>query len=359
MEDMVTKDVFWKDRRVFITGHTGFKGSWLVSFLKLLGADVCGFSLQPPTTPNLFNVANVAEDIVSIEGDIRQADVLLSAVDNFQPEIVFHLAAQAIVRESFSDPVTTYETNIMGVVNLLEAARNVESIRAVIIVTSDKCYENREWVWGYRENEAMGGFDPYSSSKGCAELVTSSYQRSFFNSNNGLSLSSVRAGNVIGGGDWAADRLIPDLCRAFSERQAAQIRNPDAVRPWQHVMEPLSGYLLLAKKSILNPQQFIDGWNFGADYQDAKPVAWIADKLVELWGEEAKWFTDYANHPHEAYILRLDCSKARSLLNWYPRLNLAQSLELTVDWYKAFADNANMQQFTEQQIQTFINMETI
>jgi CDP-glucose 4,6-dehydratase len=226
-------------------------------------------------------------------------------------------------------------------------------------VTSDKCYENREWIWGYRENEAMGGFDPYSSSKGCAELITSAYQRSYFTGHSKANVSSVRSGNVIGGGDWSADRLIPDLCYAFSRGKAAKICNPNSIRPWQHVLEPLSAYLLLAEKSSNSPGQYIGGWNFGADFQDAKPVSWIADKLIELWGGKAQWFTDNNEHLHEAQILRLDCSKAKSLLNWTPRLNLTQSLKLTVKWYQAFEKNEDMENFTRQQIQSFINMETV
>lgn len=349
---------FWKNKRVFLTGHTGFKGSWLSIWLKMMGANICGYSLKPPTKTNLFEIANVKQGIISIEGDIRHAQTLQSAIADFQPEIIFHLAAQAIVRESYSDPLTTYETNVMGTVNLLEAVRNVDSVRTVIIVTSDKCYENREWMWGYRENEAMGGYDPYSSSKGCAELVTSAYQRSYFDQNNRVTLSSVRAGNVMGGGDWAVERLIPDLCRAFSNKEAAEIRSPNAIRPWQHVLEPLSGYLLLAEKSTQQPKQFAGGWNFGSDYEDAKPVAWIADKLASIWGEDVDWFSDIkSEQPHEANILRLDCSKARSLLNWLPRLNLSQSLELTANWYKALSQECDMRVFTNQQIKSYIEME--
>ncbi len=358
MEDLVMNAEFWKNKRVFLTGHTGFKGSWLTLWLKMMDANVCGYSLKPPIKSNLFEIANVIQGITSIEGDIRQAQTLKSAIDEFQPEIVFHLAAQALVRESYKDPVTTYQTNVMGTVNLFEAVRDIESVSTVIVVTSDKCYENREWVWGYRENEAMGGFDPYSSSKGCAELVTSAYQRSFFNSERRVTLSSVRAGNVIGGGDWAAERLIPDLCSAFAQGKKAEIRSPNAIRPWQHVLEPLAGYLLLAEKSYMQPQQYAGGWNFGSDYQDAKSVAWIADKLSSIWGGDTGWFIKNVDHQlHEANVLLLDCSKARSLLNWSPRLNLSQSLELTASWYKTYAQNNDMRVFTEQQIQTFINME--
>jgi len=349
---------FWRNKRVFITGHTGFKGSWLTVWLKMMGASICGYSLKPSIRSNLFEIANVMQGITSIEGDIRQAQTLKSAIDEFQPEIIFHFAAQALVRESYNDPVTTYQTNVMGTVNLFEAVRDVKSVSTVIVVTSDKCYENREWVWGYRENEAMGGYDPYSSSKGCTELITSAYQRSFFNSERRVTLSSVRAGNVIGGGDWAAARLIPDLCSAFVQGKKAEIRSPEAIRPWQHVLEPLAGYLLLAEKSYMQPQQYTGGWNFGPDFQDAKPVAWIADKLASIWGEDARWDINNVDHqPHEANILRLDCSKARSLLNWSPRLNLSQSLELTANWYKTLAQNSEMRVFTENQIKQFVNME--
>ncbi len=346
---------FWRGKRVFITGHTGFKGSWLTTYLKMVGANVCGFSLPPPTTPNLFELANVAQGILSFEGDIRNVDCLKAAVKDFQPEFIFHLAAQALVRESYADPVNTYSTNVMGTINLLEAVRAVSSVVTVIIVTSDKCYENREWQWGYRENEAMGGFDPYSSSKGCVELLSAAYQRSYFSDNSHLSLSTVRAGNVIGGGDWAIDRLIPDLCNALTQGKPATIRNPNAIRPWQHVLEPLSGYLVLAEKSSQHPQQFIGGWNFGADYQDSKPVSWIADKVIKFWGKGAHWITENSEHPHEAETLRLDCSKARTLLNWSPRLTLSKSIEYTVNWYQAYIKNRDMEYYTQQQILSYIN----
>lgn len=342
-------DSFWKNRRVLITGHTGFKGSWLSLWLQSLGADIAGFALAPPTNPSLFEVGRVSEEMRSIIGDIRDLDNLRSVFSDFQPEIVFHMAAQPLVRQSYTDPVETYSTNVMGTVNLLEAARQTPSVSAVVNVTSDKCYENREWVWGYRENEAMGGYDPYSSSKGCAELVTSAYRRSFLEK-SGVALASARAGNVIGGGDWAEDRLIPDIMRAIGKGEPVYIRNPQAVRPWQHVLEPLAGYLLLAQKLIEGGRDFAEGWNFGPSEKDARTVQWIVEQLTRQWGEGASWVRDDSAQPHEANYLKLDCSKAAVHLGWRPRWNLSKSLEMIVDWQRAWLSGRDMREFTLKQI---------
>ena len=292
---MVDKS-FWVGKVVLLTGHTGFKGSWLSLWLQSMGANVIGYALPPPTNPSLFISANVANDMTSIAGDMRDFPALLSVVEKYQPEIIIHMAAQSLVRHSYANPVETYSTNVMGTVHLLEAARQADSVRAIINVTSDKCYENREWIWGYRENEAMGGYDPYSNSKGCAELVAAAYRNSYFNpasfADHGVGLASARAGNVIGGGDWAEDRLIPDIMRAITQNKPASIRNPHAIRPWQHVLEPLSGYLMLAEKLWKNGAAFGEAWNFGPNDEDAKPVQWIVEQLTKSWGEGASWVLD-------------------------------------------------------------------
>lgn len=348
---------FWKNKRVFITGHTGFKGSWLSLWLQRHGALVTGYSVDVPTTPSLFGIARVADGMQSMMGDIRDLDCLSSALSGFNPEIVFNMAAQSLVRDSYTNPVETYSTNVMGTVHVLEAARHCRNVRAVINVTSDKCYENREWLWGYRENEAMGGYDPYSSSKGCAELVTAAYRRSFFEVNEpnhpGIALASVRAGNVIGGGDWAKDRLIPDIMRAVMEGRSVRIRRPRAVRPWQHVLEPLNGYLILAEKLWSKDSRYAEGWNFGPMDEDTRPVSWIIEKITSLWGEGARWEQDNAQHPHEANFLKLDSSKARTLLAWQPKLDLETAVTWVVDWYKGYHTKQDMRIFTDQQIGRF------
>ncbi len=353
---MVDK-IFWQGKRVFLTGHTGFKGSWLTLWLKSLGATVTGFSLAPDTTPNLFTLANVSEGIDSIIGDIRDRAALLKALKATRPEIVIHMAAQPLVRESYVTPVETYETNVMGTVHLLDAIRQTPGVKSVVIVTTDKCYENREWEWGYRENEAMGGYDPYSSSKGCAELVTAAYRNSFFNpashASHGVAVGSGRAGNVIGGGDWAADRLIPDIMRAISAGQTVQIRNPHAIRPWQHVLEPLSGYLILAERLYAEGPRFADAWNFGPADADAQPVQAIVKHLTSQWGEGAQWQLDGGDHPHEATFLKLDCSKARARLGWSPQWDLNHTLDTIVDWYKAMVRREDMRAVTLQQIDNY------
>lgn len=348
---------FWKNRRVFLTGHTGFKGSWLSLWLEALGAEVTGYALPPPTQPALFEQARVAKSLDSIFADIRDFGRLTKAIDDCQPEVVIHMAAQTVVRRGYEDPIETYSTNVMGTVALFEALRRLEHPCAVVNVTSDKCYHNREWVWAYREEDAMGGHDPYSNSKACAELVTDAYRDSFFSSgraeNCGVALASARAGNVIGGGDWTANQLIPDLMRAFLASEACLIRSPSATRPWQFVLEPLRGYLILAEQLSKNPNDFATGWNFGPSEDDAKPVSWIADRLVHSWGVGANWTRDAAAHPHEAHSLKLDASKAKSSLNWYPVLPLSIALEWIVTWYRAFHERADLEKLTREQIEEY------
>ncbi|MCG2586637.1 CDP-glucose 4,6-dehydratase [Massilia sp. TS11] len=348
---------FWRGKRVFVTGHTGFKGSWLCLWLQQLGAEITGFALPPATTPSLFEVARVGEGMHSVIGDVRDAAALGAALRAAQPEIVLHLAAQALVRPSYADPAGTFSTNVMGLVNLLDAVRQTPGIRAVVNVTSDKCYENKEWVWGYRETEAMGGYDPYSASKGCAELVTAAYRNSFFNpvqhGTHGVGLASARAGNVIGGGDWALDRLVPDLVRAVTSGQAVKIRNPHAIRPWQHVLEPLSGYLSLAEKLYSHGPSFAEGFNFGPHDSDARPVEWIVSRMCHAWGEGARWERDHAPQPHEAHYLKLDCAKAHAVLHWRPRWHLGTAIDKIIDWHRAELAGADMRAFTLSQIDDY------
>jgi CDP-glucose 4,6-dehydratase len=352
----MTRD-FWKGKTVFVTGHTGFKGSWLVLWLNRLGARVTGYALQPPTSPSLFSLAGIAQTTTSLEADVRDLGQLSLEIQRSQPDVVFHLAAQSLVRQSYQEPVETYATNIMGTVNLLESVRHCPSVKSTIVVTSDKCYENKEWFWAYREDEPMGGSDPYSSSKGCAELVTAAYRKSFFSGASGgntlSGLASARAGNVIGGGDWATDRLIPDILKSFSERRPVLIRSPKAVRPWQHVLEPLAGYLELAEKLWSDADKFAGSWNFGPGEDDVKPVSWIVERLKNDWGEGSEWQLDVGPRPHEAAYLKLDCSKARALLNWAPVLNLEIALKWTVEWYRGYLDGKNMRQVTEAQIERY------
>lgn len=354
---MAVNAEFWLGKQVFITGHTGFKGSWLSLWLQQMGAKVTGYALPPPTNPSMFEVASVAQRMTSILGDIRDADSLAKAMREAKPEIVVHMAAQSLVRYSYMNPVETYSTNVMGTVHVLEAVRQTPSVRAVVNVTSDKCYDNKEWVWGCRENEPMGGFDPYSNSKGCAELVASAYRNSFFNpakyNEHKVALASVRAGNVIGGGDWAADRLIPDILRAISDNKPVIIRSPDAIRPWQHVLEPLSGYLLLAQRLYEQGVEFAEGWNFGPNDEDARPVHWIVEQLTQQWGEGASWQLDSGDHPHEAHYLKLDCSKAKMRLHWQPRWHLAYTLEMIVAWQRAWLVKQDMRSVTLKQIEQY------
>ncbi len=344
---------FWHDKRVFLTGHTGFKGSWLSLWLQKLGANVTGYALEPPTQPNLFELARVAEGMTSVIADIRDGQHLHHSLQESQADIVIHMAAQPLVRYSYHHPVETYATNVMGVVHLLEAVRQAPSVRAVVNVTTDKCYENREWPWGYRENEPMGGHDPYSSSKGCAELVTAAYRQSYFPSESGIALASARAGNVIGGGDWATDRLIPDILRAFEQGQPVTIRNPHAIRPWQHVLEPLSGYLLLAERLYTQGSAYAEAWNFGPADQDAQTVGKIVEQMCQHWGEDASWYLDTGEHPHEAHYLKLDCSKARSRLHWHPRWDLPTALTHIIDWHKNWLTGADAQELVWWQIDEY------
>lgn len=361
VENMVDQS-FWADKVVLLTGHTGFKGSWLSLWLQFMSARVVGYAQTPSTNPSLFVAANVAEGMTSLEGDVRDFSALSAAFEKYQPDIDIHMAAQPLVRYSYANPIETYSTNVMGTVHLLEAARLTGSVRAIVNVTSDKCYENREWVWGYRENEPMGGYDPYSNSKGCAELVASAYRNSYFNPNNfathGVALASARAGNVIGGGDWAEDRLIPDIMRAIVQGKPVGIRNPHAIRPWQHVLEPLSGYLMLAQKLWEDGAAYGEGWNFGPNDEDAKPVSWIVDRLTKTWGEGASWVLDSGDHPHEAHYLKLDCSKAKARLHWHPRWDLEEALQQIVEWYKALHGQNDMRDITLQQIRAYLTCES-
>ncbi len=348
--------MFWKNKNVFVTGHMGFKGGWLSLWLQQLGATVTGYGLPTPSQPTLFDAARVGEDMHSISGDVRNLENLKTSLQNSKSEVVFHLAAQSLVRPSYADPVSTFESNVMGTVNLLEAVRHSPTVRAVVIVTSDKCYENREWLWGYRENEAMGGFDPYSASKGAAEIVTSSYRRSFFHpekyAEHGVAIASARAGNVIGGGDWGTEKLIPDIVRAFAKNELVSIRSPLATRPWQHALEALYGYMLLAEDLHAGPR-FADAWNFGPGDDDTQPVSWIVAHMAELWGNGANWQQDARPAPHEATLLKLDSSKARTLLGWKPCLRLPDALDWTVSWYQAHGQGKDMKRTTLEQIQGY------
>jgi len=344
---------FWQGKKVFITGHTGFKGSWLSLWLQMLGAEITGYSLAPPSNPCLFDLVKVAEDINDIRGDVRDLASLKKALNESLAEIVIHMAAQPLVRDSYEFPVETYSTNVIGTVNMLEAARLQDSVHAVLNITSDKCYQNSEVSKGYCEDDPMGGFDPYSSSKGCAELVTNAYRNSFYT--NEKVVASARAGNVIGGGDWSKDRLIPDIIKAATEGHSVRLRNPLAIRPWQHVLDPLCGYLKLIERLYIDGQPFAEGWNFGPYEEDARPVEWIAEKIAALWGD-LKWEKDNSATPHEAHYLNLDSSKARTRLDWAPRLVLSKALEWTVDWYKEYLSGKDMRSVTENQINIYTKL---
>ena len=359
LEDMVSMEKFWQGKNVLVTGHTGFKGSWLCLWLQHCGAKVTGFALPPPTQPSLFEQARVADEMISIIGDIRDLSALKNVMQQVQPEIVFHLAAQPLVRYSYQEPVETYATNVMGTLHILESIRSVDSVRAAVMITTDKCYENKEWYWGYRENEPLGGHDPYSSSKACAEVLISSYRQSYFPNHHyqehKTAIASARAGNVIGGGDWAMDRLIPDILRAIMQGKPVHIRNPYAIRPWQHVLEPLAGYLQLAEKLYQEGVDYAQPWNFASHAEDAKPVQWIVEKMLASWGENAGWSVETGQHPHEAHYLKLDCSKAYAELKWFPRWNLETALEKIVAWHQAQINNTNMQSFCLAQIQDYVS----
>jgi CDP-glucose 4,6-dehydratase len=351
---------FWRGKRVFLTGHTGFKGSWMCLLLERLGAEVTGFSQDPPTRPSLFHLAQIADSITSVRGDVRDLGQLTAAVESARPDIVIHMAAQPLVRRSYREPVETFSTNVLGTVNVLEAVRQVGGVRAVVSVTTDKCYQNREMLWGYRENEPVGGHDPYSASKACAELVTEAYRKSFFHarsSDSGVALASARAGNVIGGGDWAEDRLIPDFIRACEAGRTIEIRSPTAIRPWQHVLEPVSGYLTLAERLHDDGVAFAEAWNFGPHDRDARPVRYIVNQLVELWGEKAAWRLSDGDHPHEAHYLKLDCTKANSRLGWFPRTDLDTALRWIVDWHKRVRVGDDARAVSLEHIDQFLTLE--
>ncbi len=354
VENLVISSAFWLGRRVFITGHTGFKGSWLSLMLSRLNARATGYALAPPTDPSLFALAHVGDFIDDVRGDVRDLDHLRYAMKQAAPEIVIHMAAQPLVRESYADPVGTYATNVMGTVNVLEAARAVSTVRAVLSVTTDKCYENRDWVWGYRETDALGGHDPYSNSKACAELVTAAYRDSFFGPRQNARILSARAGNVIGGGDFAVDRILPDALRAFTAGRALMVRNPAAVRPWQHVLEPLAGYLALAEKAMTAQTNIDGGYNFGPGHDSEQSVAALLKKFIACWGAEARWEQDGAYHPHEARLLRLDTAKARETLGWTPALDFDQTVLWTAAWYRALADNNDLRELTFKQIDRYL-----
>lgn len=353
LEDLeMTNPAFWRGKRVLLTGHTGFKGSWLSLWLQSMGAALRGVALAPPTEPALFDVARVTEGMEHRIADIRDFAAVQAQMNEFRPEIVIHMAAQPLVRLSYHQPVETYATNVMGTVHVLEAARHAGSVKAIVNITTDKCYENREWVWGYREDEPMGGYDPYSNSKGCAELISSTYRKSFLRDAS-IALATARAGNVIGGGDWARDRLVPDILRALQDRQSVLIRSPHAIRPWQHVLEPLSGYLLLAERLYTHGQVDAEAWNFGPRDEDARSVQWIVEHLCETWDDGASWTLQPGNHPHEASFLKLDISKARQRLHWAPRWSLQTALTRITEWHRAWLAGQDMRAVCLNQISRY------
>ena len=348
---------FWKNKKVLVTGHTGFKGSWLSLWLQKLDADVIGFSKSIPTKPSLYQLAHVEDGMESIIGDIKNLKEITKIIQKHKPEIIIHMAAQSLVQESYKDPIETYATNIFGTINVMQAIRNLDFVRVLINVTSDKCYENRSLERGYNENDPMGGFDPYSSSKGCAEIVTSSFRNSFFNikeyEKHRTAIASVRAGNVIGGGDWAENRIIPDIIKGILEKKKIKIRNPEAIRPWQFVLEPLNGYLLLAEKLWHEGKTFSEGWNFGPEYDDVKKVSWVAKKLLKLWNTDIKLDYTKEKFNHEEKILKLDCTKVKEKLGWHPKMNLEVGLKFVVEWYKQYELGNNMKEVTENQIMEY------
>lgn len=360
---MVTANIpadpsFWAGKKVLVTGHTGFKGSWLTLWLTKLGAEVSGLALDPSTSPAMFNLVGNDDAIDSHIGTVTDPAVVAGVMQRVKPDVVFHLAAQVLVRASYDDPIHTISTNVLGTANVLNAAREVENLQAIVIITSDKCYENLEWHWAYRENEAMGGHDPYSASKGCAELITASMRRSYYDDASSAWVASARAGNVIGGGDWSADRLIPDIVKAFSVGEEVVIRMPEAIRPWQHVLEPLSGYLTLAQRLATGNGEVAEGWNFGPAESDARPVGWMVEQMAKRWGDGAD-FRIERDGPHEAKLLKLDCSKAQARLDWRPRLGLDMALEWVIDWYRGQVDGKDMRQISLDQIAAYESLPQI
>lgn len=349
---------FWEGKSVFLTGHTGFKGGWLSIWLNALGARVTGYALAPPAESNLFELAGIDRLVSSVIGDIRDGERLQRSLTSAQPDVVIHMAAQPLVRESYLQPVETYATNVMGTVNLLEAVRHCSRVRVVVNVTTDKCYNNQDSAQAFREDEPLGGYDPYSSSKACSELVTAAWRSSYFSpmkyKQHGIAIATARAGNVIGGGDWAKDRLIPDCIRALQHGEAIRIRNPHAIRPWQHVLEPLSGYLLLAQRLFENGCDYVGSWNMGPNDEDARPVEWIVKRLCDKWGQNARYVIDPGSHPHEASYLRLDITKAKTQLDWQPRWNLEKALDATLDWVRAFQSNRELVEVCRSQIEEFV-----
>jgi len=354
---MVINKNFWVNKRVFVTGHTGFKGGWISLWLQSLGAQVTGYSLEPRSSPNLFQIGRVADNMTSIIGDISDYHGLATALSDAKPEIVFHMAAQPLVRYSYGNPIETFTTNVIGTVHILEALRKCSTVKALVNVTTDKCYENKEWIWSYRENESMGGRDPYSCSKACAELVTSSFRESFFSQEtyekHGLAVASVRAGNVVGGGDWSEDRLVPDIIRAINSNKSVSVRNPDSTRPWQHVLEPISGYLILAEKLCTHGMQYAEAWNFGPETGESISVLDILKKLDHLMPSGIKWNIAKDKNVHEANLLTLDISKVKKYLKWKPLLDIDKTLQLIVDWNTRYNNGADMHDFTHQQIELY------
>lgn len=357
LENLEMNTAFWRGRKVFLTGHTGFKGSWLSVWLQMLGAKLTGIALDPPTTPSLFEVSEVAKEMVSISCDVRDLNQLLALMQKHEPEVVIHLAAQSLVRESYQSPVETFTTNVIGTVNCLDASRRCASVRAVVIVTTDKCYRNKEWVWGYRENDELGGSDPYAASKASAEIATDAYRASFFSTHgHPAGVASARAGNVIGGGDWAQDRLVPDAMRAFMSASPLHIRNPNSTRPWQHVLEPLHGYLMLAERLHAGDHAARCGWNFGSEEEDSRPVLWMAEQLARRWGRGARSEIVSGDGLHESTFLHLDCAKARVELGWKPVLDLHTALDWIVEWYDAFHSGLDVRQVTRAQVSKYERM---
>lgn len=357
MGKMNMKDVFtsFAGKKIFVTGHTGFKGTWLTFILSEIGAEVMGYALEPELEYSHFNKLNLRSKIKHFVGDVRDAKKLADAMQSFQPEYVIHMAAQPLVKKSYASPAETFEVNVMGSVNLLDAVRSCESVKSLVYITSDKCYENVEWIWGYRENDRLGGHDPYSASKGAAEVVFSAYARSYFSSRSTLGAATVRAGNVIGGGDWAADRIIPDCMRAIEKGLPIQLRNPNATRPWQHVLEPLSGYLQLSAQLYSEPSAFSGAWNFGPSTSEIRTVHEVAEKIIAHLNKGRIEITGSLNQPHEANLLQLNCDKAHQLLGWFPRWRVEETLTATAEWYNVYLNNGDIETITRKQLHEYFN----